>query len=136
LNETGVQLVHQGHSHVWFHLQNAAGVHYLETSNVGNSFGCYLEGYKERGNVPDDPRYDSANYVSTGDPHGLLPIPPSIFAPQQDDNGNELPCIDSNELTAFSILDTRAGTVKSYVFDTRDPESAVVKFDEFPLLAE
>lgn len=136
LNENGVQLVHQGHSHVWFHLQNAAGVHYLETSNVGNSFGCYLKGYKERENVPDDPRYDSTNYISTGDPHGLPPIPPTLFAPQQDGNGNGLPCIDSNELTAFSILDTRAGTVKSYVFDTRDPESAVVKFDEFPLLAE
>jgi hypothetical protein len=136
LNQADVQLVHQGHSHLWFHLQNTAGVHYLETSNVGNSFGCYLEGYKERENVPDDPRYDSANYVSTGDPHGLSPIPPSILAPQQDDMGNELPCIDSNELTAFSILDTQTGTVKSYVFDTRNPESAVVKFDEFPLTTE
>jgi hypothetical protein len=58
------------------------------------------------------------------------------LAPQQDDMGNELPCIDSNELTAFSILDTQTGTVKSYVFDTRNPESAVVKFDEFPLTTE
>lgn len=133
LNEADVQLVHQGHSHVWFHLQNAAGVNYLETSNVGNSFGCFLKGYKERENLPDDPRYESSNYVSTGDPHGLLPIPPTVFAPQQDGNGNDLPCIDSNEMTAFSILDTQTGTVKSYIFDTREPRSAVVKFDEFSL---
>jgi hypothetical protein len=134
LNQAGVQLVHQGHSHLWFHLQNSAGVHFLETSNVGNSYGCYLEGYQERGNVPDDPRYDSENYVSTGDPRGLSPLPPSIFAPQQDNMGNDLPCIASNELTAFSILDTKTGTIKSYVFDTRAPESDVVKFDEFPLV--
>lgn len=136
LNQAGVQLVHQGHSHVWFHVQNAAGVHFLESSNVGNSYGCYVEGYQERGNIPADPRYDSDNYVSTGDPHGLSPIPPSIFAPQQDDAGNDLPCVASNELTAFSILDTETGTVKSYVFDTREPESDVVKFDEFPLITE
>ena len=133
LSEAGVQLVHQGHSHLWFRLQNEAGVTFLETSNVGNSYGCYVEGYDERGNVPDDPRYHAENYVKVGDPHGLEPIPPSVTAPQQDEAGNDLPCITSSELTAFSILDTGTGTVKSYVFNTLEPNSEVQLFDEFAL---
>jgi hypothetical protein len=40
----------------------------------------------------------------------------------------------SNDITAFSILDTASGTVSSYRFDTRYPDSEVVKFDEFSLL--
>jgi hypothetical protein len=130
--EAGVDLIHQGHSHLWFHLNNQ-GVDILETSNVGNSFGCYLEGYRERGNVPNDPRYNAANYAATGDPHGLEPIPPSEFAPQQDENGNDLPCVASNDFTVFSILDTGAGTVSSYVFDTRDPLSEPQIFDVFAI---
>ena len=39
--------------------------------------------------------------------------------------------IDSNDITAFTIFDTGEGTVSSYYFDTRKPESEVVKFDEF-----
>lgn len=50
-----------------------------------------------------------------------------------DENGQPLPYLDSNDLTAFSLLDTASGTVSSYYFDTRQPNSAVVKFDEFAL---
>jgi hypothetical protein len=46
LLEHGVQMVHVGHSHVWNRtiVEGADGrqVHYIETSNVGNSFGAYL----------------------------------------------------------------------------------------------
>ena len=136
LNEAGIQLVHSGHSHLWFRMQNEAGVNFLETSNVGNNYGCYLEGYKERGNIPNDPRFDAANYVAAGDPHGLEPIFPSEYSPQQDDEGNDLPCINSNTLTSFSILDTGTGLVNSYVFDTSDPESEVRLFDQFSLTSE
>ncbi len=47
--------------------------------------------------------------------------------------GAPLPFLSSNDITSFSILDSGRGTVRSYRFDTRDPNSAVVLFDEFPL---
>jgi hypothetical protein len=50
-----------------------------------------------------------------------------------DEAGQPLPYLASNEITAFSILDTASGAVSSYYFDTRQPDSAVVKFDEFQL---
>lgn len=131
-NEYDVDLVHTGHSHVWWRMQNEAGVNFMETSNVGNNYGCYVEGYRERGNVPNDPRYDAENYVATGDPHGLEPIFPSEFSPQQNE-GEDLPCIASNELTAFTLFNTGTGTVSSYVFDTRDPQSEPEMFDQFTL---
>ena len=136
LNEVGVDLVFSGHSHIWFRMQNEVDVSFLETSNVGNSYGCYLEGYRERGNVPNDPRFEAANYVAVGDPHGLEPIMPTVEAPMTDEAGEPLPCIASNDLTVFSILDTGTGTVKSYYFDTRHPESEVRLFDEFSLEGE
>ncbi|GAB4508625.1 MAG: hypothetical protein OHK0046_01590 [Anaerolineae bacterium] len=135
LEEHGVQLVHQGHSHLWFRMENN-GVNYLETSNVGNSYGCYLEGYKSRGNVPNDPRYNAANYAAFGDPHGLEPIMPSISAPETDADGNPLPCVNSNDIAVFSVFDTATGIISSYYFDTRDPESEVILFDEFNVLGE
>jgi hypothetical protein len=49
------------------------------------------------------------------------------------DNQQPLPYIASNDITAFSILDTGTGTVSSYRFDTRSSKSDVIKFDEFRL---
>jgi hypothetical protein len=69
-------------------------------------------------------------YVPTGDPYGLEPIVPTI-APLLGESGQPLPYIDSNDITVFSIFDTGTGIISSYRFDTRDPKSAVVKFDEF-----
>jgi len=134
-NEYGVDLVHNGHSHVWWRMENEAGLDFIETSNVGNNYGCYVPGYAERGNasVRNDPRYNAENYVATGDPHGLEPIFPSAFSPQQDNEGNDLPCIASNDLTAFTLFDTETGTLSSYVFDTRDPQSESQLFDEFTI---
>ncbi|MGJ3238037.1 MAG: metallophosphoesterase [Anaerolineae bacterium] len=132
-NEAGVNLVHTGHSHVWWRMQNESGVNFIETSNVGNNYGCYLEGYRERGNVPNDERYNANNYVAAGDPHGLEPIMPSVFSPMTDEDYGDLPCIASNDLTAFSLFTTEDGMVRSYVFDTRDPNSEPILFDEFSL---
>ncbi len=134
--EYGVNLVQTGHSHLWFRMFEN-GVNYMETSNVGNNFGCYVEGgERTRANVPDDPRYNAENYAPNGDPHGLQPIMPSEFAPMQDSEGNDLPCVASNDMTAFSILDTETGTVKSYVFDVTRPLSEPQLFDEFSIVAE
>lgn len=139
LAEAGVDIVQWGHSHLWNRFVSADGVHYIETSNVGNNYGCFYEGYATRRHFPRDgqfnadSRFDQANYPLTGDPHGLEPVFPSEFAPMQDDEGNDLPCVASNDLTVFSIFDTEAGTVSSYVYDTRDPESEPMLFDVFSI---
>jgi hypothetical protein len=127
LNAAKVQLVLFGHSHLWNRFVNSSGVNFLETSNVGNSYGAAL-GEKKRP-VPDS---NSENYVATGNPNGLDPIVPTI-APLVNENNQPLSYIASNDITVFSILDTAAGTVSSYHFDTREPNSPVIKFDEFSL---
>ena len=43
LSAAGVHLVLAGHSHLWNRFRNAAGVHWLETSNVGNTYGAFPE---------------------------------------------------------------------------------------------
>ena len=127
LEKAGVNLVLYGHSHLWNRFISPQGINFLETSNVGNSYGAYL-GKKKR----KTPQGYQEHYAATGNPNGLEPIVPSI-APLKDENGQALPYIASNEITVFSILDTGEGTVTSYYFDTRKPESEVVKFDQFSL---
>jgi len=127
LESAGTDLVLYGHSHVWNRFVSPNGTHYLETSNVGNTYGAFT-GNKRRP-IPIGFQED---YRPTGDPNGLEPVVPAI-APLSDENGNFLPYLSSNDLTAFTILDTGTGVVSSYYFDTKQPESGVVKFDEFSL---
>ncbi|MEO0684831.1 MAG: metallophosphoesterase, partial [Cyanobacteria bacterium J06649_11] len=127
LEENNVQLVYYGHSHLWNRFQSESGIHFLESSNVGNSYSAFL-GDKKR-NVPSGYK---EKYVEVGNPNGLEPIVPSI-KPLKGEDGKPLPYIASKEITVFSILDTGNGTVNSYYFDTTKPESEVVKFDEFRL---
>jgi hypothetical protein len=126
-NAAGVNLVHNGHSHLWNRFRNSAGVNWLETSNVGNSYGAYDVSSGASRNLPIDP-----DHIRQGDPGGLLPIVPTI-APLTNAAGLALPFVASNDITVFSILDSAAGVVRSYRFDTRNPEADVVLFDEFPL---
>jgi hypothetical protein len=133
LAEAGVQIVHSGHSHVWYRTLAPNGMIYLESSNVGNSYGCYVDGFRERNTGANDARYDATNYPKTGDPHGGTPVMPSEFAPMTDADGNPLPCVSSNELTVFTILDTGDGSITSYVFDTTDPLGEVRVFDRFTI---
>jgi len=127
LATANVQLVFYGHSHLWNRFFNSSKMHFLETSNVGNSYGAAM-GDKKR-EVPTGYQED---YVEKGDPNGLAPVVPTI-APLLADDGRPFPYIASNDITVFSILDTATGTVSSYRFDTREPESKVMKFDEFKL---
>ena len=129
LKNAGVDLIHSGHSHLWFRM-NIDGITYIETSHVGNSFGCYIEGYKERKNTPGDHRFEARNYPKSGDPHGLSPASPTVFSPAIDKDGNGLPCVGSDDLTIFTIFDTQRGALSSYVYDTSEPESAPRLFDE------
>lgn len=126
LEAADVQLVFYGHSHLWNRFVSSSGMHFLETSNVGNSYGAAI-GNKKR-EVPSGYKED---YVATGDPNGLEPVVPTI-APLIGEDG-PMPYIASNDITVFSIFDTATGTVSSYRFDTREPKSEVVKFDEFKL---
>ncbi|HSM83396.1 MAG TPA: metallophosphoesterase family protein [Nodosilinea sp.] len=136
LEQAGVDLVFYGHSHLWNRFVSPQGTHYLETSNVGNSYGAFWQDQARP--VPPETiegsavTYAPSDYVAQGDPNGLEPVVPTL-APLQGDDGTPLPYLASNDITAFSILDTGRGVVSSYYFDTRSPSSAVVKFDEFEL---
>ncbi len=128
LEKAGVQLVFYGHSHLWNRFVSPSGMHFLETSNVGNSYGAAY-GDRKRQNLPNT---DNNNYTEIGDPYGLEPVVPTI-EPLVDENGKPLPYISSNEITVFTIFDTEQGSVSSYRFDTSKPDSEVIKFDEFKL---
>lgn len=130
LEAAGVQLVFYGHSHIWNRFISPKGMHFLESSNVGNTYGAFL-GNNRR---PIPIGFDQA-YAPTGDPNGLAPVMPTLH-PFVDTAGRPQPYIASNEMTVFTILDTATGRVSSYRFDTRQPKSDVVKFDEFQLLPE
>jgi 3',5'-cyclic AMP phosphodiesterase CpdA len=128
LETAKVNLVFYGHSHLWNRFLSHKGINFLESSNVGNSYGAHLGENKRE--IP--PNYSKLNYVEIGDPNGLEPIIPNL-APLEDKNNNPLPYIASNNITVFSILDTEKGTISSYRFDTREPNSNVIKFDEFTI---
>jgi 3',5'-cyclic AMP phosphodiesterase CpdA len=129
LESAGVRLVFFGHSHLWNRFVSDAGTHFLESSNVGNSYGAAFGGNKRF--VPEGYKEE---YVALGDPNGLEPVVPSI-APLRGEGGEPVPYIASNDITVFSIFDTGDGTVSSYYFDTREPQSEVVKFDEFGVMS-
>ena len=128
LESSGVHLVFFGHSHLWNRFTSPEGVHYLETSNVGNSYGAFIGA--NRRPIPKDGFQES--YAAVGDPYGLEPIVPTI-APLRDSNGQPQPFIASNEITVFTVFETETGLVKSYYFDTRKLRSEVVLFDEFKI---
>ncbi len=131
IEAAGVQLVYYGHSHIWNRFVSSGQnhyTHYLESSNVGNTYGAYFFPNQKR-QVPEN--YQE-QYAAIGDPNGLDPVMPNI-APLVGENGEKLPYIASNDISVFSIFDTKTGTVSSYRFDTREPGSPAVKFDEFAL---
>jgi hypothetical protein len=128
LEEAGVHLVFYGHSHLWNRFVSDSGMHFLETSNVGNTYGAYTFTNQKRRPIPIG---YSETYAAMGDPNGLAPVMPSI-SPLLDGTEPQ-PYVASNDITVFSILETATGTVSSYRFDTRKPDSAVVKFDAFQL---
>ncbi|MBW4505736.1 MAG: metallophosphoesterase family protein [Scytonematopsis contorta HA4267-MV1] len=128
LEAAKVQLVFYGHSHLWNRFTSPSGMHFLETSNVGNSYGA-AHGETARDNLPP---WESNDYIVVGDPNGLEPVVPTI-EPLLGEDGKPLPYVASNDITVFSIFETATGIVSSYRFDTRKPNSEVIKFDEFKL---
>jgi hypothetical protein len=155
-----VNLVHTGHSHLWNRTRNGS-LHYLETSNVGNSFGAMFFPTAQPGasptqgprpNQPGSPNWrnatitggprtslewNPADYPTTLDPHGREAIMPTIMNPMRELQGApvNVPFVSSNALTAFSVFETQSGLVSSYVFDTRRTDAPTTKFDEFSILS-
>jgi hypothetical protein len=127
LEAADVQLVFYGHSHLWNRFISSSGMHFLETSNVGNSYSAAWGS-----NMREVPVGYKEDYAELGNPNGLEPVIPTI-QPLIDENGQPLPFIASNDITVFSIFETATGVISSYRFDTSQPESGVVKFDEFKL---
>ena len=148
LLENDVNLVHIGHSHLWNRAQ-VENLHYLESSNVGNSYGAYYVdstgAYTKdvRSSYADfwddvnseNPRWSIIDYPPNGDPQDRVMSFPTVFSPMSLENEDypNLPFVTSNTLSIFSILDTESGTVKSYVFDPTNLSSEVQLFDEFSI---
>lgn len=129
LAAAGVQLVYYGHSHLWNRFtqpRDRGVIHFLESSNVGNTYGAAW-GEVSRPVPPGD----GYNYVAQGDPNGLMPVVPAIAPLRDPQTGEPLPYLASNDLAAFSIFEGDRGAVRSYYYDARNPDGGVVLFDEF-----
>ncbi|GAA1125675.1 S-layer homology domain-containing protein [Citricoccus alkalitolerans] len=130
---TTVDLVFNGHSHLWNRFESEHGVNYLETSNVGNSYGAYHELSGDSRPVPGAP-WNADNYVEQGSPGGLEPIVPSerpfasLVDPDQD-----APYVASNDYSIFTNLDAQAGSVTSFILDTKNPDAQPEVLDVFML---
>lgn len=159
LLDAGVELVHTGHSHVWSRTfaEREDGTHrlnYLETSNVGNTFGPTVDFIPrvpwatqfypapELSDTRDNDFWPPEDYLRIGDPHERPDVQPSRIAQGIDvmrdiESGAEgLPFISSNRVTVFSILDSGEGTVRSYAHDTASPQLPAVEVDCFPLASD
>jgi hypothetical protein len=156
-----VDLVHTGHSHIWNRAVVAnpspglRALNYIEPSNVGNCFGAsfgdavrvsWTNFYDRDLSTPENPvisllpsgregPWSAFDYPRIGDPQGRVPVAPNRFDAMAELLGGDpgLPFLCSNEVTAFTIVDTGEGTARSYVFDFRRPASEVVEMDCFPL---
>jgi hypothetical protein len=78
------------------------------------------------------------DYPAAGEVHGRAMQQPTLANPIRTLNvrtvawtEQDLPFVSSNNLCTFSVFETATGLVSSYCFDTRNPASPVVKFDEF-----
>ncbi|MDD9206204.1 metallophosphoesterase, partial [Georgenia sp. 10Sc9-8] len=131
LEEAGVDLVHNGHSHLWNRFRSEAGTNYLETSNTGNSYGAYHELSGRSRPVPPEP-WDAENYVAQGNPGGLDPIMPT-GTPLTGEDGEPVPFVQSNDHAVFAVLDTGTNEVISYHYDVRTPDQPAIELDRFSL---
>lgn len=131
LENSGVDLVYSGHSHLWNRFVSPNGVNYLEASNTGNSFGAFHPASgARRASVP--PPWDVDSTVPQGNPGLLDPVVPTVAA-RRDDTGSALPYIADNNLIVFQALHTGTGTVTSWYVDMADTGAGAVRFDEFTL---
>lgn len=142
LEQYGVDMVFNAHSHLWNRFRTDSGMNILETSNNGNTYNAFLDTKSRTDAWPSAlnsgnsraalaSNWNVDDYVLQGDPYGLSPIAPTL-ASLPNATPDE-PYLMSNTVTEFSILDTGTGKVESYYYDTTKPGSEVVKFDSFDI---
>ncbi|MFG6444155.1 metallophosphoesterase family protein [Microbacterium sp. P06] len=131
LEEAGVDLVQNGHSHLWNRFKSENGVNYLETSNTGNTYGAFHELSGKTRPLPPEP-WNASNYMSIGNPGGLEPIVPNV-KPFTTADGVPEPYVQSNDLAVFAMLDTAENKVVSYAYDVKTPGVEPWIIDEFSL---
>jgi hypothetical protein len=131
LENAGVDLVYNGHSHLWNRFVSAGGVNYLEASNTGNSYGAFLPVSGQSRPAPPPP-WNADNYLAQGNPGGLAPVVPSI-APLHNAEGRPLPFLADNNFVVFQALHTGTGMITSWYVDMADVAAGAIKFDEFRL---
>lgn len=140
LEENNTDLLFNAHSHLWNRFVTAGGMNVLQTSNVGNNYGGYLDSSREqypsalnRGDTYSAiaSAWNADNYIIKGDPYGLDPVEPT-----ETELPGGMPFLASDSVTAFSVLDTKKGMVESYYYDTAKPDSEVVLFDTFKISRE
>lgn len=131
---TPVDLVFNGHSHVWNRFESENGVNFIETSNVGNSYGA-RHPLSADGPRPTPPApWNPEHYLAYGSPGGLEPIVPSENPfPAANDPTQPAPYVASNDYSVFTAFDSGTGKVQSWIFDGSDPASEPVLLDEFSL---
>jgi hypothetical protein len=132
LEGAGVDLVHNGHSHLWNRFVSENGVNYLETSNTGNSYGAYHPLSGRSRPLPPLP-WDASNYLAQGNPGGLEPIVPNVKPFLDETTGEPEPFVQDNHLAVFAMLDTGANELVSYAYDVRTPGTAPWVIDRFSL---
>lgn len=120
LEDAGVDLVHNGHSHLWNRFVAPNGTtNFLETSNTGNSYGAYHPLSGRSRPVPPAP-WDASDYLAQGNPGGLEPVVPNV-APFRSADGTPLPFVQDNHLAVFTRLSTGTGEVTTWAYDVRTP---------------
>lgn len=140
MEKNGVNLLFEGHTHIWNRFVTKNKLNVLETSNVGNSYGGYYDNKEQRPDIPSalvpgnerkamSDYWDINDFALTKDFYGNEPVYPNLV-----DLPGKTAYLSSNEITAFSILDSKRACVDSFYFDTTKPSSKVVKFDSFELL--
>ncbi len=133
LEDAGVQLVLNGHSHLWNRFTAANGVtHYMEGSNTGNTYGAYTTRNGKRRHVPDAP-WKSENYPVFDNPGGLQPEVPNL-APESFTEGDPMPYLSDNFQMAFQIFDSGTGELSSWRAPVGATLQKVTLFDKVTLV--
>ena len=128
LEREGVQLVFNGHSHLWNRFVADNGItHYLEGSNTGNTYNAYTALSGRSRHVPASP-WLSENYPAQENPGGLEPIVPNVN-PMTNAAGIPLPYVASNFHIVFQLFDSSTGELTSWIQAVGEPAEAPVVLD-------
>ncbi|MGD7732561.1 metallophosphoesterase family protein [Propionibacteriaceae bacterium G57] len=113
IEAAGVQLVLNGHSHLWNRFVARNGItHYMEGSNTGNTYGAFTTRNQRARHVPPAP-WLSQNYPKFDDPYGLQPQVPNI-EPYRFGEGDPMPYVSDNFVMAFQLFDSHTGELSTW----------------------